>query len=115
MRPRHLLHLAVHAPVRRHLRGALRGRPARTGERRMTTRDALNGRQGGLTRWARENDPTGATAPARRAMAERFEREVDPDGVLDPAERAKRASRARRAHMASLARKSADARRRRAA
>jgi len=72
----------------------------------------INGRIGGLTRWAHEKDPSGATAPARQAMRERFEREVDPDGTLDPQERAIRADRARRAWMSTLARKSAEARRR---
>lgn len=76
---------------------------------------ALNGRIGGLTRWAHEDDPSGATAPARRGMTARFEREVDPDGVLPPAELAVRVARARRAYMATLARKSAEARRRAAA
>jgi hypothetical protein len=43
----------------------------------------------------------------------RFEKQVDPDGTLDPVERARRADQAMRAHMARLALKSAQARRRR--
>jgi hypothetical protein len=49
--------------------------------------------------------------PAHRAFRARFERLVDPDGNLDPVERATRADRARRAHMLTLAAKSAAARR----
>lgn len=51
--------------------------------------------------------------PAHRGFFARFERQVDPEGVLPPEERAKRAERARRAHMLTLAAKSAAARRRR--
>jgi hypothetical protein len=76
---------------------------------------AANGRIGGLTRWAHESNPSGATAPARRGLTARFEREVDPDGTLPPAERAVRVERARKAYMARLAKKSADARRKAAA
>src|SRR5690349_14418196 len=69
------------------------------------------GRIGGLTAWSR-NDRETMVGPAHRAFRARFERLVDPDGVLDPQERAVRADRARRAHMLSLAAKSAAARRR---
>lgn len=48
--------------------------------------------------------------PAHRGFQARFERLVDPDGVLDPVERALRADHAKRAHMLSLAAKSAAAR-----
>lgn len=54
------------------------------------------------------------TVPARQAFADRFALEVDPDGVLEPTERARRAEHARRAYFASLALKSAQARRKRA-
>lgn len=50
-------------------------------------------------------------AGARRGFRARFERLVDPGGVLDPIERAKRADRARRAHMLTLAARSAEVRR----
>jgi hypothetical protein len=55
------------------------------------------------------------THAARAAAEARFERLVDPDGVLTPEERRKRAINARQAHMASIALKSAAARRRRSA
>jgi hypothetical protein len=48
-------------------------------------------------------------------MLARFEREADPDGVLSDAERARRASHLRRAYFATLALKSAKARRQRSA
>ena len=57
-------------------------------------------------------DPTEHTAPARKAFLDSFEKQVDPDGTLDPKERARRAEHARKAHMARLALKSAQARRR---
>ena len=69
------------------------------------------GRVGGLRAWAK-NDPEVLVGPAHRGFRARFEREVDPDGILDPAERAKRADRARRAYMLTLAAKSAQTRRR---
>lgn len=56
-------------------------------------------------------NPTQHTEAARRAFRERFEREVDPEGVLSPSERARRAEHALKAHMARLALKSAQARR----
>lgn len=68
------------------------------------------GRIGGLTAWSR-NDAATMVGPAHRGFRARFERLVDPDGVLDPRERAARADRARRAHMLTLAAKSAAARR----
>lgn len=51
------------------------------------------------------------TGAAHRGFRARFEREVDPEGTLPPAERAARAERARRAHMLTLAAKSAAVRR----
>lgn len=61
--------------------------------------------------WARTEDRSARTAPARQAALERFERQVDPDGTLPPAERRARAVHARKAHMARLAMASAAARR----
>lgn len=55
------------------------------------------------------------TAPARAAYKNRFLTEVDPDGVLSPEERERRAAHALKAHMASLALKSAVARSKRTA
>jgi hypothetical protein len=57
------------------------------------------------------HDSREVTAKARAAFLERFEREVDPDGVLSVDERQRRAEHARRAYMATLALKSARARR----
>jgi hypothetical protein len=65
------------------------------------------------TRWAFEGDRTAATAPARDAFMRKFEDQVDPDHKLTPQERSTRADSLRKAHFASLARKSAVARRRR--
>ena len=45
----------------------------------------------------------------------RFEREVDPEGALPEVERKRRADHARKAHMARLALRSAQARRKEAA
>ena len=62
-------------------------------------------------KWAKCDDPSAATAPARSAFLKRFEFEVDPDGALDPAERTRRAEHARKAYFKRLALKSAKARR----
>jgi hypothetical protein len=64
-----------------------------------------------LTRWAKCTDRTPATAKGRRASRERFERMVDPDGVLNPRERALRADKLERAHMLTMALRSAEVRR----
>lgn len=64
---------------------------------------------------ARVADPQAHTAPARAAFLDRFSRQVDPDGLLPAADRARRAEHARKAYFLSLARKSAEARRKRAA
>jgi hypothetical protein len=61
--------------------------------------------------WARTEDRSARTAPARAAFLARFEKLVDPDGRLDPNERQVRAEHARRAHMLRLAERSAQARR----
>ncbi|WP_082123020.1 hypothetical protein [Mycobacterium nebraskense] len=65
------------------------------------------------TSWARTDDRSARTAPARAASMGRFEREVDPGGVLTPDERAKRAENARRAYFQRLAYLSSRARQRR--
>jgi hypothetical protein len=62
------------------------------------------------SRWA-NTDSKAASEAARRRQMDHFEREVDPDGVLEPAERARRADRARSAHMQRLALASSKARR----
>lgn len=65
--------------------------------------------------WAATTDPTARTARARRAADQRFYDQVDPDRVLSPAERERRAGHARKAHFTAMARKSAEARRRKRA
>jgi hypothetical protein len=65
--------------------------------------------------WARTENRSARTLPARLALEAKFERLVDPDGTLSPAERAKRAENARQAHYKRMALKSAQVRRRRAA
>lgn len=50
------------------------------------------------------------TQPARAAFLRRFEDQVDPDRTLPPNERRRRAQHALKAHMTSLALKSARAR-----
>lgn len=65
-----------------------------------------------LDRWGLHcTDRAAATAPARKAFADRFARLVDPDGTLPPAERAERAEAAKKAHFKRLARASAAKRR----
>jgi hypothetical protein len=75
-----------------------------------TERARAWGRIGGLRAWAL-NGPDVMVGPAHRGFRTRFERIVDPEGVLPPDERKRRADRARRAHMLSLAAKSAEVRR----
>jgi hypothetical protein len=72
----------------------------------------LGGRIGGLTAWSR-NGPETMVGPAHRGFRARFERLVDPDCLLEPSERALRTDRAIRAHMLSLASRSAASRRKR--
>ena len=61
--------------------------------------------------WARTNDRTARTRPAREAFLRRFEKEVDPNGTLPAEERQQRAEHAKRAYMLQLAKRSASARR----
>ena len=73
---------------------------------------SLRAKVAALSKWARTENRTAATAAARTAFEARFEREVDPDGRLSATERARRAGFARRAYFARLALLSAKARRR---
>jgi hypothetical protein len=75
------------------------------GERTLRARLAAH------TSWANTADPAARTEPARHAALARFERDVDPEGRLTDEERARRAAHARKAYFASLALKSAQARR----
>ena len=61
--------------------------------------------------WAKTENRTGRTEPARKAAFARFEDQVDPDGVLAPEERAKRANNALQAHMLRMALAAAKAKR----
>jgi hypothetical protein len=73
----------------------------------------LRSRIGGYSSWARTEDRSARTAPARAASPaslDRWEREVDPDCVLDPADRAQRAESARRAYFTRLALRSSRSR-----
>jgi hypothetical protein len=63
--------------------------------------------------WARTENRSARTLPARMAFLAKFECQVDPTNELLPTERAKRAESARKAFYAELALKSARARRRR--
>jgi hypothetical protein len=65
-------------------------------------------------KWAKTADWSAATAPAREAAALRSqaEHEVDPDGSLDPEERGRRAKHAYQAHVARIALRRVQARRR---
>jgi hypothetical protein len=69
------------------------------------------GRIGGYAQKAR-HDPRETTRKARESFRARFYQQVDPDGVLPDAERERYAEAALKAHMARLARLSANARRR---
>ena len=73
----------------------------------------MRGRIGAYTRWARTDDRSAATWPARKALEDKFEWEVDPERKLTPTERAKRAEYARKAYYQRLAMKPVQARQRR--
>jgi hypothetical protein len=51
-----------------------------------------------LESWARTEDRSARTLPARKAAENRFEKQVDPEGKLPPAQRAAMAECARKAH-----------------
>ena len=69
----------------------------------------LYGKAGGLACSAKHGGKA-MTAAANRSNATRWERQVDPEGTLPAVERHQRAEAAKRAHMAKLAAKSAQAR-----
>ena len=66
----------------------------------------INARIAAEISWARTQDRSARTRPAREAFLKRFEREVDPDGRLPPDERRRRAEHALRAHMLRLRKRS---------
>ena len=63
--------------------------------------------------WAKTEDRSARTEPARQAFNQRFYNQVDPDRILPPEEREKRAENARRAYFAEMSRKAARAARKR--
>lgn len=72
----------------------------------------LIGAIGANESWARTEDRTARTAPARQAFLRRFELQVDPHLQLPEHERLQRAEHARRAYFQRLALRSATARKR---
>jgi len=74
------------------------------------TERSLRARAAAHAKWA-NNDPIQGTAKAREAFLRSFIDKVDPDRILPEPERLRRAASARSAHFASLAYKSARARR----
>ena len=52
--------------------------------------------------WAKTENRTARTAPARAARDRKFEDQVDPEGKLSPDELAKRVKSARKAHFTRL-------------
>ncbi|MFI6030505.1 hypothetical protein [Amycolatopsis magusensis] len=75
---------------------------------------SLRARLAANAQWAREPNRAARMETLRKAAESRFERQVDPAGVLPPAERARRAASAQKAHMQSLALRSAKARKQKA-
>ncbi|GAA2064006.1 hypothetical protein [Polymorphospora rubra] len=69
----------------------------------------MAGKIGGLTRAARQTNEEGRKAAAKTGFMRRFYAQV-PAEVTDPAERARLANLALRAHMARLAKRSAELR-----
>ena len=72
---------------------------------------ALRGRIGGFVRASRYTRDQ-LTSAAREGFLARFARDVDPERIQSPTERSRRAEAALRAHMARLALRSAQSRRR---
>jgi hypothetical protein len=62
----------------------------------------INARIAAEISWARTQDRSARTRPAREAFLRRFEDEVDPDRKLSPDERTRRANYALRAYMLRL-------------
>ena len=67
----------------------------------MATKN-INARIAAEISWARTQDRSARTRPAREAFLRKFEDQVDPDRKLPPDERARRANHALRAHMLRL-------------
>lgn len=74
---------------------------------------SLAGAIGSLTRWSRITSPEArraATAAAQAGRRRAWERKADPDGVLPPAELDLAVERLKKAHMQTMALKSAQKR-----
>jgi hypothetical protein len=76
---------------------------------------SLHAKVAAFASWAREENPTARTAPARAAAEQRFLKLADPNGELPEHERQRRAEALRKQHYASMQLKSAAARRARRA
>lgn len=72
---------------------------------------SLRARIGVNDSWARTEDWSARTAPARKAALDRFEHQVDPQNRLSPEARARRARKAQQAHMQAIALKAVEKRR----
>jgi hypothetical protein len=77
------------------------------------TERSLYGKIGAHKSWARTENRSARTLPARKANRLRFEKLADPNNELTLAERQERAEHLRKAHYANMALKSAQVRRRR--
>src|SRR3954453_13803593 len=73
---------------------------------------SLRGKVAAHSSWAKCEDPTARTAPARAASYARYLDEVDPHHELSDAERERRAEHLHRAPMSRLALRSVESRRR---
>jgi hypothetical protein len=77
----------------------------------MATKKNINARIAAEISWARTEDRSARTRPAREAFLRRFEDEVDPERKLSPDERTRRANHALRAYMLRLRKRSSTRRR----
>lgn len=75
----------------------------------------LRSQVGAHAKWARTEDRTAATEPARKGFLAKLAREVDPDGSMDPATRDALVESKRKEHYARMALASSRARSRKAA
>ena len=76
------------------------------------TQRSLAAQEGSLINWARKTrqERQDATAPARAGLKRSWEKKADPDGRMDETELAEAVARLKKAHLARMARRSAEAR-----
>lgn len=74
-------------------------------QERAARRRSSAARIGAQSMWAKTDDWSSRTAPARQAFMAKFEREVDPEEKLPPEVRAKKADAAMRAYMGQMAKR----------